>query len=195
MRASMARQAGFRYRVDRQSWRGKHADVSLVRELHANRFLKHWRRRGSQPQVLWSRRFKRFESAQLERYATTLELVARHANAGTLGCFVDTQVDRGAVHVRLYERWFDGDQLHCEELAHRAFDAQEDGATAASAEFVAELDAWAAKRDEQREREDSQRLTLELEQAVSQRFATELSRERERGAQELARILQNAADR
>jgi hypothetical protein len=145
--------------------------------------------------VLWSKHFAPPEAAQLERYATTLEQVAKHANAGTWGCFVHTQANHGVVHVQLYERWFDGKQLHCEELAQRVFDTEEVGATAAAAEFVSELNAWAAMRNEQREREDNERRRLELEQAVVQQVEAELSRERDRSAHRLARILQDAADR
>lgn len=189
----MPRQPGFRFRVDRHIWRGKRADISLVRERHRQGILNQLTRRFSQPEVLWSRRFTPFEADRLERYANTLELVAEHAKAGTMGCFVHTQADHGVVHVRLYERWFDGDELHCQELAHRVFEAEQEGATAASAEFVAELAAWAAKRNEQRERELSQRRLAEVEQAVTEQFEAELSHEREQSARHLARILQNAA--
>jgi hypothetical protein len=57
------------------------------------------------------------ELDRLEGYATVLERIARHAGDGTFGRFVETDSDAGDVRITLYERWFDGDGIHCEELA------------------------------------------------------------------------------
>lgn len=91
------------------------------------------------------------ELKELEHYASELDLVARHANDGTLGCFVDTRPHEGVVEVALYDRWFDGEHLRCDELARRRYDAGDEGALVASAEFVAGLEHWAERRNEERE--------------------------------------------
>jgi hypothetical protein len=143
----------FSYEVQRDVWGAGRTDVSLVRQApssHRRSLL----RRGHDEEsvVLFRRTFKPLlELKELERYAAQLELVARHANNGTLGCFVDTRPHKGVVEVALYDRWFDGESLRCDELARRRYDAGDEHTLVASAEFVAELQAWAERRNEERE--------------------------------------------
>jgi hypothetical protein len=128
--------------------------VSLVRRSAPQRRRSLLRRGGDDGEVvvLFKRTFRPLlELKELERYAGALEMVARHANDGTLGCFVDTRPHEGIVEVALYDRWFDGDSLRCDELAHRRFDAGDDQSLVASAEFVAELQQWAERRNDERE--------------------------------------------
>jgi hypothetical protein len=118
----------------------------------------------------------------LERYAAELERAARHGNDGTLGCFVDTRTRDSMVEVRLYERWFDGSHLRCDELASRSFDPDDDGALVASAEFVAELEVWAEQRNDARE-------ASYLEARVEDAARDERALEHASAANELAQIL------
>jgi hypothetical protein len=141
----------FNYEIQRDVWDAGRTDVSLVRQAPAPRRRLH---RGSPGEsvVLFHRTFRPLlELKELERYAAELARVARHANEGTLGCFVDTRPHEGIVEVALYDRWFDGDHLRCDELARRRFDAGDEQSLVASAEFVAELQQWAEHRNEERE--------------------------------------------
>jgi hypothetical protein len=141
----------YRYTVERDSWGPARADVALVRRPVAHRRAGHGIARDGDARVLYRRTFTpRTELAELERYAAQLAIVARHANEGTLGCFLHVETERGAVVITLYERWFDGRRLRCEELASRSFDPSDDGALVASAEFVAELEDWAERRNDER---------------------------------------------
>jgi hypothetical protein len=135
--------------------------------------------------VLAHRTFRpMFELAEMEAYAAQLERAAAHANEGTFGCFVDAgQRDDGIVRVTLYERWFDGQRLRCEELASRDFDATEPDALRSSAEFLTELQAWAEERNEQRE-------ARYREAAADDRDRVERATERDDAARELAQILE-----
>jgi hypothetical protein len=143
----------YSYEVQRDVWDAGRTDVSLVRQAPPaphRLSLRHAPR--SEPVVLFHRTFRPLlELKELERYAGQLELVARHANEGTLGCFVDTRPHEGVVDVALYDRWFDGENLRCDELARRRFDAGDERALVASAEFVAELQQWSERRNEERE--------------------------------------------
>jgi hypothetical protein len=140
------------YEVRRDVWDAGRTDVSLVRQAHAPRRLSLHRGPREEPSVLFHRTFRPLlELKELERYASELELVARHANDGTLGCFVDTRPHEGSVEVALYDRWFDGESVRCEELARRSYDAGDEQALVASAEFVAELQDWAERRNTERE--------------------------------------------
>lgn len=186
----------YHYRVDRDIWSAERADISLVRDKQPEGQLDRLFRRTRDSEVLWSQRFKpAVEAEQLERYAETLELVARHANEGTMGCFIHTEAVAGEVDVRLYERWFDGQNLHCEELAHRVFDSDEEAATVASAEFIAELEAWAQQRNAQREGELQRMKQTATEAAVREEATAQIERERENVARDLARILREEAAR
>jgi hypothetical protein len=121
--------------------------------------------------------------AAMETYAAQLERAAQHGNDGTLGCFVACeQGDDGTVRVKLWERWFDGRRLRCEQLAGREFDASDDDAVVASSEFLAELQAWAQDRNDERE-------TQRLEDAVDEQDRAERASERAEAASQLAEIL------
>ena len=142
-----------RYAVERTDERPGHVDVSLVC-VTDQAVTRHLRRRRDvlERTVLFRRTFRpMLELAAMESYATRLANVARHANEGTFGCFVAAEPADGHVEVRLYERWFDGAELHTDELAWRTFDASDDAALVASAECVAELRAWADRQNEERE--------------------------------------------
>ena len=124
--------AGFRYRVVRDLSRPGFTDVALVRETPVGDAGSHGllarlrhRDRQDDARVVHHRAFKpMLELSAMEAYAAQLELAAEHGNNGTLGCFVDTQeTEDGTVEVTLWERWFDGSRLRCEQLAERAFDA------------------------------------------------------------------------
>jgi len=142
----------YRYEVQRDVWDAGRTDVALVRRAPQPRRLSLHRSAGGEPLVLFHRTFKPLlELKELERYAAELEQVARHANEGTLGCFVDTRSQEGVVEVAMYDRWFDGENLRCDELARRRFDAGDDQSLVASAEFVAELQQWAERRNDERE--------------------------------------------
>jgi hypothetical protein len=172
----------FTYAVQRDAWGAGRTDVLLVRRSETRGFsLRH--RADDAPAVLFRRTFRPLlELRELERYAAELERVARHANDGTLGCFVDTRSHDGAVEVALYDRWFDGEHLRCDELARRHYDAGDDQALVASAEFVAELEDWAQRRnDERAEAEAGARAEAEV--------AQQLARDRTTAADELAGIL------
>jgi hypothetical protein len=142
----------FSYEVRRDARDAGRIDVSLVRRTPAPRRLSLRRGSAGESVVLFHRTFRPLlELKELERYAADLALVARHLTEGTLGCFVDTRPYEGIVEVALFDRWFDGDQLHCDELARRRFDAGDDQSLVASAEFVAELEQWAERRNDERE--------------------------------------------
>jgi hypothetical protein len=171
------------YTVERDIWGPAHAEIALVRRPASRGAFSRLRRHADQKLVLHARTFKpRVEAEQLERYAAKLELVARHANEGTLGCFLDTQPRAGTVEITLYERWFDGQHLHCEKLASRTFDASDEETLVASAEFVAELESWAEQLNDQRELDDAE-ARVETEARALRAL------ERDSAAQQLARIL------
>jgi hypothetical protein len=126
-----------------------------------------------------------FDLAEMEAYAAQLERAAAHGNDGTLGCFVTTgQQDGGIVRVSLYERWLEGQRLRCERLAQRDFDASAPDAIVASAEFLTELQAWAADRNDER---DSRSVAM----AEEDRARTERANEQADSAKQLAEILQS----
>ncbi|MGZ4180074.1 MAG: hypothetical protein ACXVUL_05240 [Solirubrobacteraceae bacterium] len=176
----------YQYSVVRDVGGPGYADVALVRfpAPHGvvERLLHRERRDGV---VLAHRTFRpMFDLTEMEAYAAQLERAAEHGNEGTLGCFVETeQRDDGIVRVALYERWFDGRQLRCEQLALRDFDAAEPDAVVVSAEFLTELQAWAADRNEQRE--DGY-----IDAAVDDRDRAERAAERDDAARQLAEILE-----
>jgi hypothetical protein len=161
-------------------------DVGLVRRPASHGLLDRLHHHEPHDKVVMFHRTFRpmLELAELETYASRLELVARHATQGTLGCFVETASRDGLVEITLYERWFDGNQLHCEQLARRDFDASGENVLVASAEFFAELEAWAERRNEDRE-------TSYLSANVEEAALTERSSERRAAADELAKILES----
>jgi hypothetical protein len=110
---------GYSYDVWRDVSRPGHTQVALVRRAPAAPHRLALRRAPREtPVILFARTFRPLvELNELERYAAQLELLARHANERTLGCFVDTRPHEGVVDIALYDRWFDGDQLRFEELS------------------------------------------------------------------------------
>jgi hypothetical protein len=122
------------------------------------------------------------ESVALDAYAARLRLIARYADAGTFGCFALTQPDGQNVEVLLYERWFDGGEIHTEELARRAFDAGDEQSLVASVEFLADLRAWAERRNEERE-------AAYLQERMADDDRKRLASEQETASRELHQIL------
>lgn len=178
--------AGYEYRVVRDLARPGFADVALIRVSAPSRGLLGRVRRHelSEPTVLHHRTFRpMLELAEMEAYAARLEQAALHGNAGTFGCFVETEERAsGTVRVVLYERWFDGRRLRCEELASREFDAGDEDAVVAGAECLAELEDWAQQRND--EREDGR-----IDAAVREQFLAERATERAEAARQLVQIL------
>ena len=175
----------YHYTVVRELRGPGRADVALVRSSDPHRALRRLLHKPPSDAVVVVHRTFRpmFELAEMEAYAAQLERAATHGNEGTLGCFVDTkQRENGTVQVALYERWFDGQRLRCEELACRDFDATEADAVVSSAEFLTELQSWAADRNEQQEVDY-------LEAAAQDRDRVERATERSDAARELAQIL------
>ena len=133
--------------------------------------------------MLFHRTFRPLlELAALETYAGQLARVAQHATDGTLGCFIVIDSPVGMLQIRLYERWFDGQRLHVNELAQRVFDPGDDGTLVCSAEFLAELGDWAERRNDERD-------AANLEASAEDGSRAQRAMERERVAEELARIL------
>ena len=179
----MAARCDYRYWVERDVWGPARAEISLVRSTPDHGALRLVHRHRPEAVVLLSRTFRpRAELDELERYAAELERVAEHANSGTLGYFVDKRSTEGTVEIALYERWFDGSHLRCEQLARRLFDPTDDQALVASAEFVAELEDWAERRNHDRELDD-------LQKRVEQTDMQERASEKTAAAAELAAIL------
>jgi hypothetical protein len=174
---------GYTVTVVREPRGPGHVDVALVRSPGPSGVLRHKER--GEAVVLAHRTFRpMLELAAMEAYAAQLERVATHANEGTFGCFVEADHrDDGIVRVALYERSFDGERLRVEELARRDFDATEPDAVVSSAEFLTELQAWAAERNEQRE-------AGYLEAAADDRDRIERATERAEAGRELAQILE-----
>jgi hypothetical protein len=175
----------YHYSVVRDVARPGYADVALIRSSEPHGVMEHLRHRERRDVVVLHHRTFRplLELAQLETYAAQLERTAGHANNGTLGCFVETQQRAdGIVRIALYERWFDGEHLHCEQLASRDFDASHDSAVVASAEFLAELREWAERRNDERH-------ASELDAAAEDAARVQRASERSEAAAQLARIL------
>jgi hypothetical protein len=180
----------YRYSVERRPARPGSVDVALVRRDAPRRVLDHVRHHDRDDTVvLFHRTFRSmFELAALETYAAQLARVAEHANCGTLGCFIETKPERGNVQIALYERWFDGSHLHCEELDRRVFDPADETTLVASAEFLAELEDRAAQRNEARD-------AAYLDASADDVERTRTSREQEAAAEELTRILPSETGR
>jgi hypothetical protein len=158
--------------------------VSLVRKReHRSAGLLHHRNETVERTVLFSRSFRQmFDSVAQQTYAARLQLVARHASEGTFGCFAETRPEGKNVEVVLWERWFDEDDMHTQELARRAFDASDEQSLVASVEFLADLRAWAERRNQ--EREDSY---LQTRQAADDR--KQFASDQEAASRELHQIL------
>jgi hypothetical protein len=179
-----ASQRAYEYSVERDHSRQGFVDVALVRReaRHGvlDRLIHH---PGDHATVLFHRPFRRMlDLAALETYAGQLAAVADHANTGTFGCFVETKSAGGMVEIALYERWFDGQHVHCEELALRRFDPSDESTLVASAEFLAELEAFAERRNEERE-------GAYLDAGIDESERVRRTIEQQSAADELARIL------
>ncbi len=127
--------------------------VSLVRSRQRTS-VQHFRSHTEvlQRTVLFSGSFRpMLDRVAMEGYAAQLALVARYAEEGTFGCFAQTRSEGGSVEILLYERWFDGREIHTDELARRAFDASDEESLVASAEFLADMRVWAEQRNGERE--------------------------------------------
>jgi hypothetical protein len=176
----------YEYTVVRDVGGPGYADVALVRFPAPHGLLERLVHRERHDALVIAHRTFRpmFDLTEMEAYAAQLERAAKHGNEGTLGCFVETeQRDDGQVRVALYERWFDGHQLRCEQLAQRDFDATEPDAVAASAEFLTDLQAWATDRDDERE-------NSYLEAAAEDSDRAERAMDRDDAARQLAEILE-----
>jgi hypothetical protein len=176
---------GYYYSVVRAARSPGYADIALIRRSEPHGVLDRLLHREPRDAlVLHHRTFRPLlQTTELQTYAAQLERVADHANHGTLGCFVETQKQQnGLVRVALYERWFDGHRLHCEQLASREFDASDGSALIASAEFLAELRDWAEQRNEERQ-------ASELEAAAEDAGHLQRASDRREAADQLARIL------
>jgi hypothetical protein len=174
----------YRYLVERKVWGAARAEVSLVRRQVKRGLLARLRgHEDGDDVVVFRRTFRpRVELAELDRYIAELELAARYANEGTFGCFVDTRSRDGVVEIALYERWFNGRKLCCDELAHREFDAEDEQALVASAEFVTELQEWAERRNDERE-------TAYRSESLEDDARRERATERASAGEELTQIL------
>jgi hypothetical protein len=183
--------ARYHYGVVRDTGRPGYTDVALIRcaTPHGvvDHLLHHERRDAI---VLHHRTFRpMLELAELEAYAAQLERAAEHGNGGTLGCFVETENrDDGVVRVTLYDRWFDGQRLRCEQLAGRDFDSTADNAVVDSSEFLAEVRDWAERRNDERDASYRDAATEDAARA-------ERSVERAAAAAELDRILSGLNER
>ena len=127
--------------------------VSLVRRRE-HRFSKHLTTHTETVErtVLFSRSFRPLlEAVAMEHYAAQLHLIARHAEQGQFGCFIENRSEAESVEVILYDRWFADPDIRTEELARRAFDATDETSLVASTEFLADLRIWADRRNEERE--------------------------------------------
>ena len=181
---STCSQRRYRYEVERDYPRPGFVDVALVRrEEPQGKFHRLHQHGHDEELMLFHRTFRPLlELAALETYAGQLARVAQHATDGTLGCFIVIDSPVGMLQIRLYERWFDGQRLHVNELAQRVFDPGDDGTLVCSAEFLAELGDWAERRNDERD-------AANLEASAEDGSRTQRAMERERVAEELARIL------
>jgi hypothetical protein len=181
---STCSQRRYRYEVERDYPRPGFVDVALVRREAPHGKFHRLRQHGRDEELmLFHRTFRPLlELAALETYAGQLARVAQHATDGTLGCFIVIDSPVGMLQIRLYERWFDGQRLHVNELAQRVFDPGDDGTLVCSAEFLAELGDWAERRNDERD-------AANLEASAEDGSRTQRAMERDRVAEELARIL------
>lgn len=181
---STGSQRRYRYEVKRDHLRVGFVDVALVRrEAPHGKLQRPHQHRGDGEQILFHRTFRPLlELAALETYAGQLARIAQHASDGTFGCFVVISSRVGMLQIALYERWFDGQRLHVDEIAQRVFDPGNDGTLVCSAEFLAELEDCAERRNEELD-------TAYLEANAEDASRTQRAIERERVADELARIL------
>ena len=159
-------------------------EVSLEHQQSTRRLLgTRWNTVG----VLSRRRYRANDMFGMAEYQAALAQAAKHAAVGHYGCYVETQRLRGGkVEVELVSREIKDAKLRTEILASREFDASDDDALVASAEFAAELRAWA-------DRVNDERATALVEGAVEHDVALEDAAERDRAAAELASILRRTS--
>lgn len=127
--------------------------ISLVRR-RVHRFSKRLVARTETVErvVMFSRAFRPLlETVALEHYRAQLGVVARSAETGKFGCFVEVQPKGGNVEVTLYDRWFDGWNIRTEEVTRQAFASTDERSLVASTEFLAELQIWAERQNAERE--------------------------------------------
>lgn len=133
--------------------------------------------------VFFSRSFRPLlQTFAMEHYRAVLQRICDHAQAGEFGCFVQTRAQHGSVEIMLYERWFDGGELHTAELARRTFDAGLEGSLVTSTEFLADLQLWAERRNEQRD-------ALIVAEQDADRQRARMTDERDAAARELSMLL------
>ncbi|HEX3875225.1 MAG TPA: hypothetical protein VHW26_13815 [Solirubrobacteraceae bacterium] len=177
-----------RYEVVRTLGGAGYTDVALVVTRSAAGHHRHLGRRhdpaGDDTIVLYHRAFRPLsELVELEAYAAQLESAAKHAARGHLWCFVTTAAHRdGTVEVSLFDRWFDGRQVRCEQRASREFDSTDEASAAAALDFTAGLQAWAEQHNDAREAGCRERGGDELLEA-------ERSEQTAAGARDLAALL------
>jgi hypothetical protein len=182
--------SNYNYSVVRDFGGSGYADVALVRWSEPHGMLQHLLHRSPRDAVVLHHRTFRpmLQWVEMEAYVGQLQRAAEHGNNGTFGCFVQTeQREDGIVRISLYERWFDGRRLRCEQLAQRDFDAEEDDALVESAEFLTELQGWAANRNA--EREASYLHAIEEQDVRAERASA-----RAEAAKQLAQILASHND-
>jgi hypothetical protein len=177
---------GLTYSYDVESTVEEHGRVaiSLVRkrEQHSTRHLRH-HAETLERTVLFSRSFRPMsESVAQQSYTARLQLIARYADEGTFGCFAETRPDGENVEVVLWERWFDEDEIHTQELARRAFNASDEQSLVTSVEFLADLRAWAERRNQERE-------AAYLQTRTTADDRKQLASDQEAAGQELDQIL------
>jgi hypothetical protein len=137
--------------------------------------------------VLARRRYRANDMFGLAAYRAALAQAVEHAAQGHYGCYVETRRLRGGqVEVELISRVIVDAKLWTEILASRMFDASDEDALVASAEFAAELQAWADQVNDERN-------TALAEGAVEHDAALADAAERERAAAELEAILRRTS--
>jgi hypothetical protein len=173
-----------RFRVVRRAGAGGHVVLALVRERIEVRRLA--RDRWVEAEEVERRVVNAHHRDELATCEALLELAARYAGDGKLGCFVTATPSRdGSVRVALYDRTIGETTLPVEIVAQRTFSAEDEDAVAAAAGFAEELREWAARRNEV-----AAAARLDATLAADVRAAS--AAERERLAHELAAIIERA---
>jgi hypothetical protein len=162
---------------------GGQVRVSLVRRReHTTRGLRS-HTETLERTVLFSQCFRPLlETVARDHYIARLQQIAGYAEQGQFGCFAESRSDAGSVEVILWERSFDGTDIRTEELARRAFDARDEQALVASSEFVADLQIWAERRNDERD-------AAALSERDASDVRAQLAAEREAAGHELSEIL------
>lgn len=161
--------------------------VSLVRRREHRSTGHHLLRRAEtetvERTVFLSRSFRpMLESVAMDHYTARLSELARYAEQDQFGCFAESRPEGGSVEVLLWQRSFDGVDIHTEELARQAFDASDEQALVASVEFLADLRAWAGRRNDELE-------AAYLEERDADDARVRMAAEQEAAGRELSQIL------